>query len=134
MSHFLRPLLSRAGATSALVNERTGSVIAAVLEADFLQRGVHLLKGARAVSIERVDDSVVVRCDDGRIVNSSHAVLAIGSIPNSDGLGLDAAGVEVDDDAAGGRTDARIRANADADAGADPVTVRGLVRVGGEAQ
>jgi dihydrolipoamide dehydrogenase len=38
----------------------------------------------------------VVRCDDGRIVHSSHAVLAIGSIPNSDGLGLDSAGVETD--------------------------------------
>ena len=37
-----------------------------------------------------------MRCDDGRVVRSSHAVLAIGSIPNSDGLGLDAAGVEVD--------------------------------------
>jgi uncharacterized membrane protein (UPF0127 family) len=33
LSHFLRPLLSRAGATGALVNERTGSVIATVLEA-----------------------------------------------------------------------------------------------------
>ncbi|MEY2554610.1 MAG: hypothetical protein QOC57_2470, partial [Ilumatobacteraceae bacterium] len=41
-------------------------------------------------------DAVVVRCDDGRVVHSSHAVLAIGSIPNSDGLGLDAAGVDVD--------------------------------------
>ena len=39
----------------------------------------------------------MVRCDDGRVVRSSHAVLAIGSVPNSDGLGLDAAGVEVDD-------------------------------------
>ena len=37
-----------------------------------------------------------MRCDDGRVVHSSHAVLAIGSIPNSDGLGLDAAGVEID--------------------------------------
>ncbi len=70
--------------------------VAAVLEDDFLKRGVHLLKGARATSIERVDDSVIVRCDDGRVVHSSHAVLAIGSVPNSDGLGLDAAGVAVD--------------------------------------
>jgi dihydrolipoamide dehydrogenase len=57
---------------------------------------VHLLKGARAIAIERVDDSVTVRCDDGRAVHSSHAVLAIGSVPNSDGLGLDLAGVDVD--------------------------------------
>ena len=74
--------------------------VAAVLEDDFLRRGVQLLKGARATAIERDRrrrTSVVVRCDDGRVVRSSHAVLAIGSVPNSDGLGLDAAGVETDD-------------------------------------
>jgi dihydrolipoamide dehydrogenase len=70
--------------------------VAAVLEEDFLKRGVQLLKGARATAIERDGDGVVVRCDDGRVVHSSHAVLAIGSIPNSDGLGLDAAGVTTD--------------------------------------
>jgi NAD(P)H dehydrogenase (quinone) len=71
--------------------------VAAVLEDDFLARGVKLLKGARAEAIERDDDgNVVVRCDDGRVVRSSHAVLAIGSVPNTDGLGLDAAGVETD--------------------------------------
>ncbi|MGH9270712.1 MAG: dihydrolipoyl dehydrogenase family protein [Ilumatobacteraceae bacterium] len=70
--------------------------VAAVLEDDFLKRGVKLLKGARAESIERVEDGVVVRCDDGRIVRSTHAVLAIGSVPNSDGLDLDASGVLAD--------------------------------------
>jgi dihydrolipoamide dehydrogenase len=70
--------------------------VAAVLEDDFLKRGVRLLKGARATSIERVGDEVVVSCDDGRVVHSSHAVLAIGSVPNTDGLGLDAARVEMD--------------------------------------
>jgi pyruvate/2-oxoglutarate dehydrogenase complex dihydrolipoamide dehydrogenase (E3) component len=75
--------------------------VAAVLEDDFLRRGVQLLKGARAQSIERVaaddgSEEVVVRCDDGRVVRSSHAVLAIGSVPNTDGLGLEAAGVELD--------------------------------------
>ncbi len=70
--------------------------VAAVLEDDFLRRGVQLLKGARATAIEREGDEVVVRCDDGRVVRSTHAVLAIGSIPNSDGIGLDAAGVERD--------------------------------------
>ena len=70
--------------------------VAAVLEDDFLSRGVKLLKGARATVIERQGDRVFVRCDDGRVVESSHAVLAIGSVPNSDGLGLDAAGVDLD--------------------------------------
>ena len=70
--------------------------VAAVLEDDFLKRGVKLLKGARAESIEREGDEVVVRCDDGRVVRSTHAVLAIGSVPNTDMLGLELAGVEVD--------------------------------------
>ncbi len=69
---------------------------AAILEDSFLSSGVRLLKGARATEIERTDDGVVVRCDDGRQVSSSHAVLAIGSVPNTDGLDLAAAGVEVD--------------------------------------
>ena len=76
--------------------------VAAALEEDFLRRGVTLLKGARATAIERTPEEagvapgVVVRCDDGRIVGGTHALLCIGSVPNSDGLGLDAAGVEVD--------------------------------------
>ena len=72
--------------------------VAGVLEDDFVERGVKLLKGARAEVIERTEDGqgVVVRCNDGRSVQTSHAVLAIGSVPNTDSLGLDAAGVEVD--------------------------------------
>ena len=75
--------------------------VAAVLEDDFLRRGVSLLKGARAVAIERVTndegvEQVVVRCDDGRVLRSSHAVLAIGSVPNTDGLGLEGVGVQMD--------------------------------------
>lgn len=67
----------------------------AVLEAEFLSRGVKLLKGARAESISVEDDGVSVRCDDGRVAKGSHVLLAIGSIPNSEGLGLETAGVEV---------------------------------------
>jgi dihydrolipoamide dehydrogenase len=72
--------------------------VAAALEENFIERGVHLFKGARATSIEVKEGGagVVVRCDDGRCAQGSHALLAIGSIPNSEGLGLETAGVEVD--------------------------------------
>jgi NAD(P)H dehydrogenase (quinone) len=70
--------------------------VAAALEDEVLRRGVHLLKGARAVGIDHTDGGVAARCSDGRVAAGSHALLAIGSIPNSDGLGLEAAGVEVD--------------------------------------
>ena len=71
--------------------------VAAVLEQEFLRRGVMLLKGARASAIERTGDVVRVSCDDGRVVEGSHTVLAVGSIPNTDELRLDAAGVEADE-------------------------------------
>jgi len=72
--------------------------VAAALEEEFLRRGVRLLIGARAVGIDRTDDGgVAVRCDDGRVARGSHALLAIGSVPNSEGLGLQEAGVEVDE-------------------------------------
>ncbi|MGH9298078.1 MAG: dihydrolipoyl dehydrogenase family protein, partial [Acidimicrobiales bacterium] len=67
--------------------------VAAALESDFLERGVSLLKGARAVGVKESEKSVTVHCDDGRRVEGSHVLLCIGSVPSSTGLGLDAAGV-----------------------------------------
>jgi NAD(P)H dehydrogenase (quinone) len=70
--------------------------VAAALEDEFMRRGVKLLKGARANGIERTGETVRVTCEDGRVVQGSHAVLTVGSIPNSEDLGLEEAGVEVD--------------------------------------
>jgi pyruvate/2-oxoglutarate dehydrogenase complex dihydrolipoamide dehydrogenase (E3) component len=70
--------------------------VAAALEDDFLRRDVALLKGARANGIERDGAGVAVQCEDGRVVHGSHALLAIGSVPNTDDLGLEEAGVHVD--------------------------------------
>jgi dihydrolipoamide dehydrogenase len=70
--------------------------VAAVLEDDFLGRGVRLFKGARAEGIDVSDEGVAVRCDDGRVARGSHVLLCIGSIPNSEGLGLEEAGVDQD--------------------------------------
>jgi dihydrolipoamide dehydrogenase len=70
--------------------------VAAELEGNFVARGVQLFKGARATAVERDGERVTVRCDDGRSATGSHALLAVGSIPNSEALELDTAGVEVD--------------------------------------
>jgi dihydrolipoamide dehydrogenase len=70
--------------------------VAAVLEAAFLERGIALLKGARATAIERDGDTVRVSCEDGRVVEGSHTVLAVGSVPNTEDLGLADVGVELD--------------------------------------
>jgi len=70
--------------------------VAAALEDDFVGRDIVLLKGARAVGIDREADTVIVRCHDGRVVRGSHALLAIGAIPNTETVGLETAGVERD--------------------------------------
>jgi dihydrolipoamide dehydrogenase len=70
--------------------------VAAALEADFLESGVHLYKGARAAGIERTANGVKVIFDDQRVIEGSHALMAIGSVPNSENLGLENAGVFVD--------------------------------------
>jgi dihydrolipoamide dehydrogenase len=71
--------------------------VAAALEDELLRRGVKLFKGARAIGVDRDGDQVTVRCDDGRVARGSHALLAIGSVPNSDSLNLEAAGVTMDE-------------------------------------
>jgi len=70
--------------------------VAAVLEEDFLERGVRLVKGTRASSVTSTEDGVVVTTEDGRSVEGSHMLLAVGSVPNSEDLGLEAAGVDTE--------------------------------------
>jgi NAD(P)H dehydrogenase (quinone) len=67
--------------------------VAAVLEEDFLERGVRLVIGARAEKIDVEAGGVAVFCDDGRVIRGSHALLAVGSVPLSEGLGLEEAGI-----------------------------------------
>jgi dihydrolipoamide dehydrogenase len=68
---------------------------AAVLEETFAARGVKLVKNARADSVTRTDSGVVVTMTDGRTVRGSHALITIGSIPNTAGLGLQRLGIEL---------------------------------------
>ena len=69
---------------------------AAVIEGVFRARGMTVLSNARASAVRRVDGGVVVELVDGRTVTGSHALMAVGSIPNTAGLGLAEYGVEVD--------------------------------------
>lgn len=69
---------------------------AAVLEDAFAESGVEIVKRARADTIERTPDGVLVHLDDGRTVSGSHALMAVGSVPNTAGLGLDRVGLATD--------------------------------------
>ncbi|MGB3335064.1 MAG: NAD(P)H-quinone dehydrogenase [Mycobacterium sp.] len=66
---------------------------ARVLESVFAERGVTLVKNARAASVTRADDGVLVTMTDGRTVSASHALMTVGSVPNTSGLGLERVGI-----------------------------------------
>ena len=68
---------------------------AMVLEESLAERGVKLVKNARAQSVTRSDCGVVVTTTDGRTVEGSHALMTIGSTPNTSGLGLERVGIEL---------------------------------------
>jgi pyruvate/2-oxoglutarate dehydrogenase complex dihydrolipoamide dehydrogenase (E3) component len=66
---------------------------AEVLEAVFRRRGMTVLPRTRAAAVRRSADGVVVELADGRCIEGSHCLMAVGSVPNTAGLGLTEAGV-----------------------------------------
>jgi pyruvate/2-oxoglutarate dehydrogenase complex dihydrolipoamide dehydrogenase (E3) component len=70
---------------------------ARVLEEVLTRRGMNVLSRSRMESVTRDGDTVTVTLTDGRTVTGSHCILALGSVPNTHDLGLEEAGVQVDD-------------------------------------
>jgi len=68
---------------------------AQVLEDVFRHRGMQVLGRSRAASATRVGDGVVVTLADGSTVEGSHCLMAVGSIPNTEALGLEESGVRL---------------------------------------
>jgi dihydrolipoamide dehydrogenase len=68
---------------------------AAVLEEALASRGVTLVKNARAEKVTRDGSGVLVTMTDGRTVEGSHALMTVGSVPNTSGLGLERVGIEL---------------------------------------
>ena len=74
---------------------------AGVIEEVFRKRGMSVLSRSRMQGVEVVRDAagvatgVAVTLEDGRVVEGSHALLAVGSIPCTRDLGLEAAGVDL---------------------------------------
>lgn len=74
---------------------------ATVVENEFLRRGMEVLSNSRAVSAEvinagQADEQVAVTLADGRVIHGSHCLVAVGAIPATADLGLEAAGVETE--------------------------------------
>ncbi len=70
---------------------------ARVLEDVFTRNGMTVLNKSRAESVVRTADGVVATLTDGRTVEGSHCLMAVGSVPNTDGIGLTEAGVQLTD-------------------------------------
>ena len=66
------------------------------LQQVFVRRGMRVLRG-RASSVDRSADGVVVRLTDGSSVAASHCLMTVGSVPNTAGMGLEEAGVTLDE-------------------------------------
>ena len=66
---------------------------ATVLEDVFKRRGMNVMSRSRAESVQRVGDKVEVTLADGRVITGSHCLMAVGSIPNTAGMGLEEVGV-----------------------------------------
>ena len=70
---------------------------AQVLEDVFARNGLTVLPRSRAESVTRSGDSVTVTLSDGRTVDGSHCLVAVGSIPNTTDMGLAESGVALSD-------------------------------------
>ncbi|MBN9181933.1 MAG: FAD-dependent oxidoreductase, partial [Microbacterium sp.] len=68
---------------------------AAVLEKVFKRGGMQVLSKSRAEKVENTGDGVLVTLSDGRTIEGSHCLMAVGSIPNTKGIGLEEAGVQM---------------------------------------
>lgn len=70
---------------------------AEVIEVVFRRRGVEVVARSRAVAVRRDGGKISVELSDGRTIEGSHCLLAVGSVPNTDDLHLASAGVRTDD-------------------------------------
>ncbi len=68
-----------------------------VLEDVSKRRGMTVLSKSRMESVTRDGDVVTVTLTDGRSVQGSHCILALGSVPKTDDIGLEEAGVILKD-------------------------------------
>jgi len=68
-----------------------------VIEKVFTERGGTLMKQARAQTVSKSADGVVVELVDGRSVDGSHVLMCVGSVPNTTDLGLEHVGLTTND-------------------------------------
>jgi dihydrolipoamide dehydrogenase len=68
---------------------------ARVIEDVFKRNGMTVLSKSRADSVKRTKTGVIATLSDGRTVEGSHCLMAVGSLPNTEDIGLREAGVQL---------------------------------------
>ncbi|MCI5826336.1 MAG: NAD(P)H-quinone dehydrogenase [Arcanobacterium sp.] len=70
---------------------------AELIQEVFEHNGVDIKSEARAAGVRVEGEKVIVSLASGEEIVGSHVLMAVGAIPNTDGIGLETAGVELDD-------------------------------------
>jgi pyruvate/2-oxoglutarate dehydrogenase complex dihydrolipoamide dehydrogenase (E3) component len=70
--------------------------ISEAIEEAFRSEGMELILGAEVVEVSRASGEIVVRCSGGQETRGSHLLVAVGRAPNTDDLGCELAGIELD--------------------------------------
>jgi pyruvate/2-oxoglutarate dehydrogenase complex dihydrolipoamide dehydrogenase (E3) component len=66
---------------------------AKVVQDVFATRGMEVVSQSRAVRVTRTDSGVAVELSTGEVITGSHCLMAVGSLPNTEDLGLEKVGV-----------------------------------------
>ena len=70
---------------------------AKVVQGVFATRGMKVISQSRAVRVTRTDTGVAVELSTGEVITGSHCLMAVGSLPNTEELGLSKVGVITND-------------------------------------
>ncbi len=70
---------------------------AALIKDVFKRHGMQILNKARAEKVEATESGVRVTLGSGEVIEGSHCLMAVGAIPNTEGLGLEEAGIKLTD-------------------------------------
>jgi len=70
---------------------------AKVVQDVFANRGMRVVSQSRAIQVTRSDSGVEVELESGEVIVGSHCLMAVGSLPNTEAIGLEKVGVKTND-------------------------------------
>lgn len=70
---------------------------AKVVQDVFANRGMRVVSQSRAIQVTRSDSGVEVELESGEVIAGSHCLMAVGSLPNTEAMGLEKVGVKTND-------------------------------------